>query len=172
MKKSVLYSLMASISIFSVAAYAEGETSAGQKSAVLATKNYVDGGLSKVYQAAKGLINNLAVDVNDNTTNLNNEIINRQNVDSGLSIRIKALEDNLGSTSAAGIAETYATKTGVANTVKTATITVPANPTWGSADVSTNLVGVSAIVNAVYSEPEPEPVIIEEPSEPEPEPEP
>lgn len=45
MKKSMLYSLMASVSMVSVAAYADDNTT-------LTTKNYVDSGLRAVYKAA------------------------------------------------------------------------------------------------------------------------
>lgn len=61
MKKSVLYSLMASVSMFSIGAYAEDASTSA-----LTTKGYVDTGLKYVYDAIKGDV----TDVQGDITNL------------------------------------------------------------------------------------------------------
>lgn len=60
MKKSVLYSLIASVSMVSIGAYAEDANSTA-----LTTKGYVDAGLKYVYDAAKGDITSLQTALSD-----------------------------------------------------------------------------------------------------------
>ena len=64
MKKSVLYGLMTSLTVFSIAAYADPVADAS--SSALTTKGYVDTGLKYVYDAIQGDVTN----VQGNITNL------------------------------------------------------------------------------------------------------
>lgn len=65
MKKSVLYSLMASVSMFSIGAHAEDASPSA-----LTTKGYVDTGLKYVYDSIKGDVNNVQGDITDLQTAL------------------------------------------------------------------------------------------------------
>lgn len=60
MKKSVLYSLMASVSMFSIGAYAEDASTSA-----LTTKGYVDTGLKYVYDSIKGDVTNVQGNITD-----------------------------------------------------------------------------------------------------------
>lgn len=68
MKKSVLYSLIASMSMISVAASAAPV--ADDSTASLTTKGYVDSGLKYVYDAIKGDVTNVQGDITDLQTAL------------------------------------------------------------------------------------------------------
>lgn len=65
MKKSVLYSLMASVSMFSIGAHAEDASPSA-----LTTKGYVDTGLKYVYDSIKGDVNNVQGDITNLQTAL------------------------------------------------------------------------------------------------------
>ena len=62
MKNSILYSLVASISMFSIGAYATDPVADADSSA-LTTKGYVDAGLKYVYDTAKGDIDTVQGDI-------------------------------------------------------------------------------------------------------------
>ena len=70
MKKGFLYGLIASVSVFSIAAYADPVADAD--SSALTTKGYVDTGLKYVYDAIKGDVG----DVQGDITNLQNTVGN------------------------------------------------------------------------------------------------
>ncbi len=70
MKKRVLYGLMASVSMFSIAAYADPAPVADASNSALTTKGYVDTGLKYVYDSIQGDVNNVQGDI----TNLQNAL--------------------------------------------------------------------------------------------------
>lgn len=70
MNKRVLYGLMASVSMFSIAAYADPAPVADASNSALTTKGYVDTGLKYVYDSIQGDVNNVQGDI----TNLQNAL--------------------------------------------------------------------------------------------------
>ncbi|MBQ6012277.1 MAG: hypothetical protein IJL23_04140 [Alphaproteobacteria bacterium] len=93
MKKSVLYSLIASISMVSAGAYADPVADAS--SSALTTKGYVDTGLKYVYDSIQSDVGDIQVDV----TNLQNTVgapASGGNAATGLVGDVEALQDAVG----------------------------------------------------------------------------
>lgn len=70
MNKRVLYGLMASVSMFSIAAYADPAPVADASNSALTTKGYVDTGLKYVYDSIQGDVNNVQGDITNLQTAL------------------------------------------------------------------------------------------------------
>ena len=94
MKKSVLYSLIASISMVSAGAYADPDAS----NSALTTKGYVDTGLKYVYDVATGASNGTVKNLQNDVTNLQNAIGTAgvgNTPGTGLTGDVEALQDAL-----------------------------------------------------------------------------
>ncbi|MBO4480857.1 MAG: hypothetical protein J5742_04565 [Alphaproteobacteria bacterium] len=100
MKKKFLYGLVASISVFSIDAYADPVADAS--SSAVTTKGYVDTGLKYVYDAIKGEVSNVKSDVNDvkgDVTNLQNAVGTAHVGDTpgtGLTGTVESLQNTIG----------------------------------------------------------------------------
>ncbi len=90
MKRKLLYGLVTSVSMFSIAAYADPAPDAS--SSALTTKGYVDTGLKYVYDAIKGDV----TDVQGDITNIQNAL---SDGNGGL-VDVSALKDDIGTAGA------------------------------------------------------------------------
>lgn len=103
MKKKLLYSLMASLSMISVGAYAEPVTD--DSTAALTTKGYVDAGLKYVYDSIQSDVGDIQGDI----TNLQNTVgapASGGNAATGLVGDVAGLQDAIGT---AGVGNTPGT---------------------------------------------------------------
>lgn len=96
MKKSILFGLMTSLSVFSISAYADPV--ADDSTSALTTKGYVDTGLKYVYDSIKDDV----TDVEGDITNIQGDItdlqtaIGTEGTGTGLTGDIEALQDTIG----------------------------------------------------------------------------
>ena len=115
MKKSIVYSLLASVSMITTAAYADDPD---LKAGVLTTQRYVDDGLEFVYKVANGTengavktlqtdVSNLQTDVGDLADEIGNYSDPNDNTvtPSGIKGDIEALQDTVGNTDLTGIGD-------------------------------------------------------------------
>lgn len=137
MKKSVLYSLMASVSMFSIGAYAEDASTSA-----LTTKGYVDTGLKYVYDSIKGDVTN----VQENITNIQNAL---SDGNGGL-VDVGDLADTVGTAGSQGVQGTglVGAVEALQDTVGNTTLTTSAPTVTGAINELKNAIDNSAIDGA------------------------
>lgn len=131
MKKSVLYSLMASVSMFSIGAHAEDASPSA-----LTTKGYVDTGLKYVYDSIKGDVTNVQGDITNLQTALSDG--------NGGLIDVGDLKDSVGT---AGVGNTPGT--GLIGDVEALQDTVGDSNSGLVKDVADNTSDISALETTV-----------------------
>ena len=130
MKKKLLYSLIASMSMISIGAYAAPGDDASNSA--LTTKGYVDTGLKYVYDSIKGDVNNVQGDITD----LQNTVgapASGGNAATGLVGDVAGLQDAIGT---AGVGSTPGT--GLTGRVEALEDTVTTLDNLGTDDLEAN----------------------------------
>lgn len=152
MKKSVLYSLMASVSMFSIGAYAEDASTSA-----LTTKGYVDTGLKYVYDAIKGDVTDVQGDITNLQTALSDgngglvDVGNLADTVDDNTTAIDALETAVGNDSAGLVKDVADLKTTVGD--NTAGLVKRVNDLETSSIVYTAGDGIKVTPGATSSDP-------------------